>query len=47
MTHTQRVTDVALAYGRPESDVANWPIGVVLAFWRNAVARGYLIPSAA
>lgn len=47
MTHAQRVTDVAHAYSRPESDVATWPVGVVTAFWRNAQARGYLLPSAA
>ena len=45
MTHAQRVTDVALAFCQPETDVATWPVGVVDAFWRCAKARGYLLPS--
>lgn len=47
MTHAQRVTDVAHAYSRPVTDVERWPVAVVTAFWRNAHARGYLLPSAA
>lgn len=46
MTHDQRVRDVAFAYDQPLTDVATWPVGVVLAFWRHAHHHGYLLPSA-
>lgn len=44
-THQQRIAAVATAYALPTDDVATWPVGVVLAFHRNAIARGYLMPS--
>ena len=45
MNHDARIAAVATAYAQPLDVVATWPTGVVLAFWRNATARGYLMPS--
>lgn len=44
MNHQARIAAVATAYAQPIDVVATWPTGVVLAFWRNATARGYLMP---
>lgn len=43
--HQLRIAAVATAYAMPAADVATWPVAVVLAFHRNAIARGYLMPS--
>ena len=45
MNHDARIAAVATAYAQPLDVVATWPTVVVLAFWRNAIARGYLMPS--
>jgi hypothetical protein len=42
MTHADRVQAVAAAFGQPETDVERWPIAVVQAFHRCAIARGWL-----
>lgn len=44
MTHAELAAAVAVAYAQPLEDVASWPTGVIAAFWRNAIARGYLMP---
>lgn len=41
---SNRSEAVAHAYLEPVEQVATWPTGVVDAFYRNAIARGYLLP---
>lgn len=38
---------VAASYGQSVEDVRRWPTGVISAFHRNAIARGYITTAAA